>query len=154
MPNVTEITAKLRVVEAVVVAVVEAVTECARTQRVGSMLVQWAGLRCRQGPHPHLESECLVHRAGFGCAASPSSGLGHLQIHGRLKTGDSSTVWMLRLPDLKRVSLETRPRFRAVVRNSPHHVYIAGINGMEVHEDHIDVSVCVCVCVCVQGKCV
>lgn len=36
-------------------------------------------------PTSHLQSECLMHRAGFSCAASPSSGLGHLQIHGCLK---------------------------------------------------------------------
>lgn len=37
------------------------------------------------GPTSHLQSKCLVHRAGISCTASPSSGLGHLQIHGRLK---------------------------------------------------------------------
>lgn len=36
-------------------------------------------------PTSHLQSQSLVHRAGFGCAAGPSSGLGHLQIQGRLK---------------------------------------------------------------------
>lgn len=37
------------------------------------------------GPALHLQSKCLVHCTGISCAASPSSGLGHLKIHGCLK---------------------------------------------------------------------
>lgn len=44
-----------------------------------------AGAAVQKGPASHLQSKCLVHRAGFGRAASPSPGQGHLQIHGRLK---------------------------------------------------------------------
>lgn len=65
-------------------------TKCAQRQREGACC-WWprAQAVCRAavqtGPTSHLQSECLMHRAGFSCAASPSSGLGHLQIHGRLK---------------------------------------------------------------------
>lgn len=61
---------------------------CSDTERehaAGGEPRQYAGPQCRQGPTSHLQSVGLVHRTGFGGAASPSSGLGHLQIHGRLK---------------------------------------------------------------------
>lgn len=82
MPSVTEIQtmAELKMV----------LTKCAQTQREGACC-WWprAQAVCRAavqtGPTSHLQSECLMHRAGFSCAASPSSGLGHLQIHGCLK---------------------------------------------------------------------
>lgn len=65
-------------------------TRWAQTHREGTCC-RWprAQAVCRAvaqtGPTSHLKSECLVHRAGFSCTASPSSGLGHLQIHGCLK---------------------------------------------------------------------
>lgn len=37
------------------------------------------------GPALHLQSKCLVQCTGISCAASPSSGLGHLKMHGCLK---------------------------------------------------------------------
>lgn len=68
-----------------------ALTGCAQTQRMEGMLLVTAspgsplGPRRKQGPASHLQSKCVVHRAGVGRAAGPSPGQGHLQIHGRLK---------------------------------------------------------------------
>lgn len=55
----------------------------------GSMLL---GTVAQTGPPLHLQSECLVHIAGISCTASPSSGLGHLKMQGRLKQ-KTATEW-------------------------------------------------------------
>lgn len=68
----------------------EVMGKCDHTQ-TGTACCWWlpaqTGWRAvvQAGPALHLQSKCLVHCTGISCAASPSSGLGHLKIHGCLK---------------------------------------------------------------------
>lgn len=98
-----------------------------------------------------------MHRAGFSCAASPSSGLGHLQIHGRLKqetatqsgcyTTDEEGVRTF-MTSLQVASIcpafqkqRETPRPNAIERKI-----------LQVHEENNLYSICVCKIL--QGLCV
>lgn len=71
--------------------------KCDQTQ-TGSACCWWlpaqTGWRAvaQTGPPLHLQSKCLVHFTGISCTASPSSGLGHLKMHGCLKQ-KTATQW-------------------------------------------------------------